>query len=110
MLNEDKALGQIISYVAECTHVPLNQVQLYIFPTAAQPCTNGTVRLVGGPVESAGRVEVCIHGVWGRVCVAIANLYGFYGNYSRVVCRQLGYNVDAGEGELNHACIEKEDW
>ena len=52
-------------------------------------------------MESAGRVEVCIHGVWGRVCVA--NLYGFYGNYSRVVCRQLGYNVNAGEGELNHA-------
>ena len=52
-------------------------------------------------MESAGRVEVCIHGVWGRVCAA--NRYGLYGNYSRVVCRQLGYNVDAGEGELNHA-------
>ena len=52
-------------------------------------------------MENAGRVEVCIHGVWGRVCAA--NRYGLYGNYSRVVCRQLGYNVDAGEGELNHA-------
>ena len=101
MLNEDKALSQIISYVAECTYVSLNQVQLYFPPTAAQPCTNGTVRLVGGPVESAGRVEVCIHGVWGRVCGG--HRYGLYGNYSRVVCRQLGYNVDAGEGELNHA-------
>ena len=52
-------------------------------------------------MESAGRVEVCIHGVWGRVCVA--NRFDFYGNYSRVVCRQLGYNVDAGKSELNHA-------
>ena len=52
-------------------------------------------------MESAGRVEVCIHGVWGRVCGG--HRYGLHGNYSRVVCRQLGYNVDAGEGELNHA-------
>ena len=55
-------------------------------------------------MESAGRVEVCIHGVWGRICGG--TMYGRYGNYSRVVCRQLGYNVDAGEGELNHA-LEK---
>jgi len=55
-------------------------------------------------VESAGRVEVCIHGVWGRVCGGhrYDHWYGLYDN-SRVVCRQLGYNVDAGEGELNHA-------
>ena len=56
-------------------------------------------------MESAGRVEVCIHGVWGRVCAA-SQYAGFYGNYSRVVCRQLGYNVDAGEGELNRS-LEK---
>jgi len=40
----------------------------YFLSTAAQCCTNGTLRLVGGPVESAGRVEVCIRGVWGTVC------------------------------------------
>ena len=51
-------------------------------------------------MESAGRVEICINGVWGRVC--LSDRYGLDGNYSRVVCRQLGYNVDAGEGELNH--------
>ena len=73
--------------------------------TAAQPCTNGTVRLVDGPVESAGRVEVCIHGVWGRICGY--NRYDPYGNYSRVVCRQLGYDVDAGEGELNLSLGER---
>ena len=52
-------------------------------------------------MESAGRVEICINGVWGRVCGV--NRYGVFGNYSRVVCRQLGYNVDAGESELNRA-------
>ena len=78
--------------------MPLSQIRLLSSScTAAQRCTNGTVRLVDGPVESAGRVEICINGVWGRV------YSGLDGNYSRVVCRQLGYNVDAGEGELNHA-------
>ena len=101
MLNsEDKALSPD-NYV--CRVYTSNTITF--LPTAAQPCTNGTVRLVDGPVESAGRVEVCIHGVWGRICGY--NLYGLYGNYSRVVCRQLGYNVDAGEGELNLSLGER---
>ena len=76
---------------------------IFFFCVAAQNCTNGTVRLVDGPVESAGRVEVCINGVWGRVCGI--NRHGIYSDYSRVVCRQLGYNVDGGEGELNQKGI-----
>ena len=65
--------------------------------TAVQSCTNGAVRLVDGPVESAGRVEICINGVWGTVCH-----YGWDNNEARVVCRQLGYNVNTGGGELVH--------
>ena len=38
------------------------------FSIAVQNCTNGTLRLVNGPVENAGTVEICINGVWGTVC------------------------------------------
>ena len=89
---------------AECTCATRSNTIIFL-PTAAQPCTNGTVRLVDGPVQSAGRLEVCIHGVWGRICGY--DQYGLFGNYSRVVCRQLGYNVDAGEGELNLSLGER---
>ena len=52
-------------------------------------CTHGAVRLMGGPTTNQGRVEVCLGQTWGTVC-----RWGFYANDARVVCRQLGFNVD----------------
>ena len=51
--------------------------------------------MVDGPLERAGRVEICINGVWGTVC-----RNGWNNNDARVVCRQLGYSVNMGECEL----------
>ena len=60
-------------------------------------CTHGAVRLVGGTTTNQGRVEVCVGQTWGTVCDD-----GFYYSDARVVCRQLGYDVDKpGTCKLN---------
>ena len=51
--------------------------------------------MVDGPVANAGGVEICINGVWGTV-----SGFNWDDNDARVVCRQLGYNVNTGEGEF----------
>ena len=70
--------------------------------TAVYGCTHGDVRLVGGSTTNQGRVEVCVGQTWGTVCHD-----GFYNSDARVVCRQLGYEVDRyGTCELHmHAYI-----
>ena len=49
-------------------------------------CEHGEVRLVGGLTNTAGRLEICAHGVWGRV---LNRLFG--PENAKVVCHQLGY-------------------
>ena len=60
--------------------------------TAAQESCSyyGDVRLVNGSNEREGRLEVCIGNVWGTGCTS------WRYNYARVVCGQLGFEVDQG--------------
>ena len=49
-------------------------------------CVDGDIRLVNGPTQLEGRVEVCINQAWGSVCQ-----YSWRDSDASVVCNQLGY-------------------
>ena len=52
-------------------------------------CTDGDVRLVGTPLLSQGRVEICIDSNWGTIC------RDSWDNHdAAVVCEQLGFGRD----------------
>ena len=55
-------------------------------------CLTGEVRLQGGEMPNEGRVELCVHNVWGSICD-----YEWDTNDADVVCKQLGYS---GQGEF----------
>lgn len=56
-------------------------------PIAAwSPDRVGTVRLIGGPDSSTGRLEVFHNSFWGSVCNKDWTI-----NESRVVCHELGF-------------------
>ena len=53
----------------------------------SENCTSeGSLRLVGGQIDSQGTVQICIDGVWGTVC---DDIWGT--SDAQVVCRQLGF-------------------
>ena len=49
-------------------------------------CKEGEVRLVGGSVESEGRVEMCVNGRWGTVCADSS----WDDTDAQTVCREMG--------------------
>ena len=56
------------------------------FISVPQNCVDGDLRLVGGPSNREGRVEMCYRGVWG----AISDLE-WNNQAAAVTCRQLGF-------------------
>ena len=53
--------------------------------------TAGSVRLVGWPHDRAGRIEVCLNGVWGTICADGLDTPWSEKN-AQVACRTLGYS------------------
>ena len=63
-------------------------VNLACIGNVTTSCTDFDIRLVDGPDEGSGRVEVCLGGLWGTICDD-----GWNSNDATVVCRQLGYGA-----------------
>ena len=61
---------------------------LTIPAVTAQVCSEeGAVRLVGGPTEKEGRVEICVNRRWGSACSS-----NWDNREASVTCKQLGYD------------------
>lgn len=67
-------------------------------------CTNGAVRLNGGPNSAEGIIEICSNGAWGTVS------NDEFGNKDALVaCRQLGY-ASPSKYQIDikcHHCIDR---
>ena len=62
---------------------------LTILTVTAQVCSEeGAVRLVDGPTEKEGRVEICVNRRWGSACGSRS----WSDINARITCRQLGYD------------------
>lgn len=74
-----------------CRGICLNMAMFYVsfwwlFPS--EPCADGDVQLVGdNRYHSFGWVEVCIDGIWGKVCND-----QWTNQDASVLCRQLGFS------------------
>ena len=67
---------------------PISFFSFFAIDLTVEPanCGTGDIRLVGGSLESEGRLEVCVNQLWGTVC----SRYWDY-EETRIACRQLGH-------------------
>ena len=64
----------------------------------AEGCsTNGEVRLVDGPSDREGTVQVCVGGAWGTIHDS-----NWGSQDATVVCRQLGHSVKGEYYNINY--------
>ena len=57
--------------------------------TAVKSCNDNELRLVGGELESEGRVEICRNNQFGTICDDTFDTLD-----AMVICRQLGYSEE----------------
>ena len=55
--------------------------------TVESQCNDTEIRLVDGPNDFEGRVEICFGGVWGTVCDDLWDR-----RVAEIVCQQLGFS------------------
>ena len=80
-------------------HLYVDGLSISLYAAAQEYCSyHGDVRLVGGSNEREGRVEVCSGSMWRTMC---DYYYYWSNNFARVVCRQLGFEVDQGAGAFS---------
>ena len=71
-----------------CVCIYKAHISLFFLDVTVEPanCETGDIRLVGGSLESEGRLEVCVNQLWGTVCSRSWDNKG-----TRVACKQLGH-------------------
>lgn len=81
-------LLSIRSYISAAGQGKFNNniaIQFLLFLIAV--CSNGAVRLSGGPNHLSGTVEICFNNQWGSICGIWTTIN------AKVMCRHLGYSA-----------------
>ena len=55
-------------------------------------CSEGSIRLAGGPTQYEGRLEICFNSVWGTIHGFQDGVLAWSEIEAAVVCSQLGLN------------------